>query len=126
MLDEELDDMQTFRRVAGMGLDIMNAMIVLSQTNGVQVEARSTLHKPGKRRDAPEYSYHVLRIPGVGEGGSGITIGERKRVRLHLRRGHKRTQHHGRGNKQVKNIWIEPTLVGYQEEGEVYKDYEVA
>ena len=80
-----------------------------------------------EERGKPEYSNHVVRIRGYQtEGqGTGKEIKYRKRVRLHLRRGHARTQRYGQGRKKTKQIWIEPTLVGYEEEGKITQTYEV-
>jgi hypothetical protein len=103
--------------------------IILMHTRGVEVRQESKLHG-GKaklrRRDAAEYDYHRITIPGLRDGdGTGVAVGERKRVRLHLRRGHVRSQPFGKGKVRRRQKWIEPMLVGYQEEGEVFKDYVV-
>ena len=66
--------------------------------------------KKGSEFWHPNIIGKAYRIAGAGggEGGSGIT------QRMHWRRGHWRSQAHGSGYTQRKNIWIEPTLVAAQ------------
>lgn len=109
----------------------METMLVLLSTRGVSVERTSVLKK-GKRRlrrrDAASYEYHKVVVPGLNSAGDGETqesTEPRRRVRLHIRRGHVRRQRCGKGNAEETVIWINPVLVGYEEEGRVYKDYVV-
>jgi hypothetical protein len=37
-------------------------------------------------------------------------------MRFHLRRGHERSQHYGRGNALVKQFWIEPCFISADDE----------
>jgi hypothetical protein len=102
----------------------VSTMIVLLETKGVEKEFISTEKINLTSRNQPVDGYTIVRNY-KSRDSYGRRIDERKRVRLHLRRGHVRTQHWGRGNKYTKKIWIEPTLVGYEEEGKIEHLYEV-
>ena len=104
--------------------DTISSLVVLLETKGVDKEYIQTHKTNLVSRDFPVDGYTVVRNYRA-KTSSGQIIEERKRVRLHLRRGHVRRQHWGRGNKWEKKIWIEPTLVGYEEEGWIEHDYEV-
>src|SRR5262245_42279619 len=49
-----------------------------------------------------------LSLPEAATGAKHRSGDERAAVRMHLRRGHPRHQHFGKGNAQVKRIWIAP------------------
>lgn len=102
----------------------LQTLIVLLETKGVEKEFIETHKTKLISRDTPVNGYTIVRNYR-SKTSSGRIIEERKRVRLHLRRGHIRRQRWGRGNKWEKKIWIEPTLVGYEEEGRIEHDYEV-
>lgn len=103
---------------------IVAELIVLLQTKGVERE-RVLPHKTNLiAREAPEDGYTIVRNY-ISRGPTGALIPERKRTRLHLRRGHIRRQRWGRGRKFEKKIWIEPMLVGHEEEGRIEHLYEV-
>jgi hypothetical protein len=104
--------------------DAVKTLIVLLQTKGAEKEFVPTEKINLISRDQPVNGYTIVRNY-KSRDSSGRQIEERKRVRLHLRRGHVRTQHWGRNNKYTKKIWIEPTLVGYEEEGKIEHLYEV-
>lgn len=105
------------------------AFIVLMHTKGMKCEGvkiPERLNKARlKSRKVPMDDFHILRVGEHSEGQSRGSCSERHRVRLHMRRGHLREQRHGKGNSKVKTIYIEPTIVGYQEEGRVYKEYDI-
>ena len=48
---------------------------------------------------------------------------EPRHVRMHLRRGHPRHQHFGKGNAQVKRIWIAPTFVNVDDDYQPREEY---
>lgn len=123
------DDLEFFKQTDALISECMwavNTCVVLMSTTGITVERRHTRTKL-KYRDRPEYSYHQIVIPGVTGGGhDGRTIGERKRVRLHMRRGFvRKNQPYGPGGLGRKPALVRPALVGYEEEGQVFKTYEV-
>lgn len=115
-------------------VDIADVMfryfIVLLHTKGVRAQPVKHLGKTKLRnRDKPEYSHHVLRVyeyeKADDKSGATTPVTERKRVRMHLRRGHIRNQPYGRRLSKVKQVYIEPCIVGYEEEGTVTSEYEV-
>jgi len=109
----------------GTYLSVLNVLLVALCTKGVAVEKRHQRVVLTKR-DKPVLTHHFLRVdPVCSKAAGGGEIGERKRVRLHLRRGHIRKQPHGPNNTLVKIIFINPMLVGYEEEGTVTHEYEI-
>lgn len=98
--------------------------LVLMQTKGVILEDahKTTLLK----RDHPVNAYKRVYIGRSGESSGGGTVPERYRCRLHLRRGHVRNQRYGRNLSRVKQIWIEPTMVGHVTEGVIDHEYGVS
>ena len=72
-----------------------------------------------KNNREPFYSYHVLLLPGGGEGESTIGQFGREGPRVHWRRGHLRRLQSG------NVIWVRHTLVGSPEMGLVNKAYAV-
>lgn len=50
----------------------------------------------------------------------GYTIEERKRPRMHWRRGHMRNQAYGPGRTEHKPVFIQPQMIGYEEDGQVF------
>lgn len=113
------------KQITGM-VGVLNRMLVLLSTSGIEVRKVHTKTNL-VNRDDPEYTYHELYIHGLsGNIGSGTKITERKRVRLHLRRGFERkNQPYGPGRRYRKRVWVRPALVGYQEEGQAFKTYRI-
>lgn len=72
-----------------------------------------------KNNREPFYSYHVLLIPGGGEGDGNSSQSGRDGPRVHWRRGHLRRLQSG------SVIWVRHTLVGSAENGLVDKSYAV-
>src|SRR5437899_7574028 len=86
---------------------------VLETTSGRIIECgectRGVKAKKGKIREAlwtPNFIGKCYRPKGMLQGGHHASPS------LHWRRGHKRNQRYGEGNKLVKKIWIEPMLIG--------------
>lgn len=104
--------------------DAVRTLIVLLETKGVKKEFIPTEKINLISRNEPVAGYTIVRNYAPRDS-QGQRIEERKRVRLHLRRGHIRRQRWGRDRKFEKKIWIEPTLVGYEEEGRIEHLYEV-
>lgn len=104
--------------------DMVHSCLVLLHTRGIERERwigdqRVKPHLIGRNEPRNAYTRVMVREAAERQGDSHTSGDTRHRVRLHLRRGHTRQQHHGRGRTLTKAIWIEPTLVGYREEGEV-------
>lgn len=102
--------------------------IVMMNTRWVEKRPVSKgLSRLLKSRGKPSNGHIVICIQRHGRAvRDASTAGipeEHLKVRLHLRRGHKRDQPYGQGRQLTKAIWIEPTLVGYAEEGVVLHDY---
>jgi hypothetical protein len=116
--------LEVCQKTAGVCSHSIATLIVLLETKGAEKEFVPTEKINLISRDQPVNGYTIVRNYRSRDS-SGRQIEERKRVRLHLRRGHVRTQHWGRNNKYTKKIWIEPTLVGYEEEGKIEHLYEV-
>lgn len=115
---------ETFSAEIGqLSVDLIQSLVICLVSKGVEIE------KLGKRkklvgRDAKQDGYTRIRLWSPVKSGRTVeTSEERKRTRLHLRRGHARKQHHGPGNKFIKSIFIEPVLVGYEEEGHIEHKY---
>ncbi len=123
------DVLPYWKEAIGQTGHIFCTFMVMLGTRGIGIKNRSLLGDGTtklRRRDVAEYSYHELTIPGFSDGGTGTghTIEERKRVRLHIRRGHTRLLD-GKGPKR-RVTWVKPCLVGYEEEGAVSKNYAMA
>ena len=98
---------------------------VLLSTIGASREWVRTGPAKTKARNQPEDGFTIVRAYEP-QGGTGAPLeGTRHRPRLHMRRGHLRTQRHGRGRKKTKVIWIQPCLVGHEEDGRIHHEYEV-
>lgn len=110
--------------VAGQSFaDLIEDCIVTLSTKGIRRERWAGDRKLSPGRHEPRgitYTRVLVREAAVSSGSTERDAsGQRCRVRLHLRRGHTREQRHGSGLTQIKTVFIEPTLVGYSEEGAV-------
>jgi len=93
-------------------------LLVILNTRPNLVESgarlRAASHRRGKSRCelwSPNIigrNYRVLRVKTAPTGTHASP-------RLHWRRGHLRNQPHGQGRTLRKLVWIEPTLIGFQE-----------
>jgi hypothetical protein len=70
---------------------------------------------PRTQKDAKRYSHTTLIKIGKITESYGSTNGTGGPKRPHLRRGHIRTQHFGKGNAEVKKIFIQPVFVNADE-----------
>ena len=99
---------------------IFSALMVALHTKGVMRERWSGDHKILSGRKEPANAYTRVMIRETTAAGHGTAVvGDRHRVRLHLRRGHMRQQPYGKGRQHVRLQWIAPMLVGYADEGVV-------
>ena len=70
---------------------------------------------PRSQKDAKHYSHTTtIRIGKITETYTS-DVGGGRNVRPHLRRGHIRTQHFGKGNAETKKIFIQPIFVNADE-----------
>jgi hypothetical protein len=121
--EEQAGFKQTFSAICR---DIIKVLIVVLSIRNVEKTVKANkLAKLGIGKN-PYAHTTTLSIGKITERVTGrlspATGGE---VRPHLRRGHKRMQHHGPGNSLVKEIRIEPTIVhadrGWISERTAYK-----
>ena len=88
-------------------------MVVLATKNAEKVTKENLTRSisPKQRKDAAKYQYTTtIKIGKITETyGASTGLGGTKRP--HLRRGHIRTQHFGKGNAEVKKIFIQPVFV---------------
>ncbi|MHC1767357.1 MAG: hypothetical protein AB9869_24280 [Verrucomicrobiia bacterium] len=99
---------------------LMLKLLVVLNTRPNLVEPATRLRAAGTRKGKARTAlwspniigrhYQVLR-------DRTAPTGTHASPRLHWRRGHLRNQSHGEGRLLRKLIWLEPTLVGFQEEG---------
>jgi len=110
--------------------DTLATLLVYLSTRGIHKETvfRGDPVKL-KARGKPIDHYTTVRIPKEGpkaQNGDGRRSEEQFRRRLHLRRGHVRHQRCGIKLCRIKKIWIEPMLVGCEDEGKItHREYEL-
>ena len=92
-------------------------MVILATKNAEKVTKKNLAKaiSPRQRKDAAKYGYTTtIQIGKITESyGSSTLTGGAKRP--HLRRGHIRTQRFGKGNAEVKKIFIQPVFVNADE-----------
>jgi hypothetical protein len=107
--------------------DIINAVascLIMLKTRGIRREKWCGNKPILLNRPEPANAYTRVMVAEAAEAGHGHTVGGvRYRVRLHLRRGHTRNQPHGPGRRYTRQIWIEPCLVGYEDEGRITHEH---
>ena len=88
-------------------------LVVLATKNAEKVTKKNLTRSisPQQRKDSIKYDYTTtIKLGRITETyGSATGTGSSKRP--HLRRGHIRTQHFGKGNTEVKKIFIQPVFV---------------
>lgn len=80
----------------------------------IKQQIKRTLNKAKKRKlkkKASTLSDYILIGADTYEGGDIASSNLHRKVKTHWRRGHFRSQPCGEGRKDVKAIWIKPTLV---------------
>lgn len=100
----------------------MECCIVALATKGIRRERWSGDRPVLLSRKEPSNAYTRVMVAECVEAGQGSPGSDRCKVRLHLRRGHIRRQPHGPGRAYIREIWINPMLVGYIEEGEIHHE----
>jgi hypothetical protein len=92
-------------------------MVVLATKNAEKVTKTNLARaiSPQQRKDAAKYQYTTtIKIGKITETyGTSTSLGGTKRP--HLRRGHIRIQRFGKGNAEVKKIFIQPVFVNTDE-----------
>lgn len=96
--------------------------ILMSHIAGLErehVPAPEKLNKQREKKGKPAikgYSYiHVAKVYDR-DGTAHARTGTGRHMPIHMRAGHVRTQHFGKGNEETKLIWIKPVLVNYKPE----------
>lgn len=121
---------KAIQAVPFLSVQIVLKMMVMLHTSAFP-KAKYAKGKPLlATRKEPIDAYTVVDLTalvqcGIGSVESPSTITERQKVRLHLRRGHVRNQPCGPGRSQIKKIYVEAHLVGYEEQGVIIHDYKV-
>ena len=94
-----------------------------SNVRAEKVAAPSKLNaKRSKSGKAPLPDYHVLTISthhGETESATRASVGDRRAIRQHLRRGHVRVYQSG------LRIWVNSTIVGNAANGRINKSYQM-
>jgi hypothetical protein len=92
-------------------------MVILATRNVVKATKKNMPRaiSPMQRKDAEHYGHTTtIKIGKITESyGASTGLGGRRRP--HLRRGHIRTQRFGKGNAEVKKIFIQPVFVNADE-----------
>lgn len=99
--------------------------VLMAHIGGLErevVEAPERLNKQRAKKGKTairSYSYvHVAKVYDRS-GQAYERTGTGRHMPVHMRAGHVRTQHFGKGNEDTKLIWIKPVLVNYKpEDGE--------
>lgn len=97
--------------------------LLMRQIKGVAAEKVAAPEKLNKQRRAkgkveiPEYTRLYIGSVEDRDGNSHAYSG--RTMRVHLRAGHTRNQHYGKGNAMTKLVFIQPTLVNYNPGDEV-------
>jgi len=109
--------------------DFVKSIIVLSLTKGVRMEDRKGNKLVLVGREHPKDRHVLIKIGQARKDSTAAASvahgGIRKKMRLHMRRGHYRHQRWGHQRKRIKLIWLDPVLVGYEEEGKITHEYEI-
>lgn len=93
-------------------------MVILVTKNIEKVTKRNSSRaiSPKQRKDSAKYDYTTtIKIGAITETFTASPGGGARNVRPHLRRGHIRTQHFGKGNAETKKIFIQPVFVNADE-----------
>lgn len=98
---------------------IFDTFLVLLATRGVRKELRIGNRVALLNRPVPAIAYTYVYIQEQQDYDpiTKTTSLSRLKTRLHLRRGHVRNQPYGPGKLQTKKIFINPCLVGYEDQG---------
>jgi hypothetical protein len=92
-------------------------MVILATKNAEKTTKKNLARavSPQQRKDAAKYPYTTtIKIGKITEEyGASTGLGGTKRP--HLRRGHIRTQHFGKGNAEIKQVFIQPVFVNADE-----------
>lgn len=103
---------------------ITSGCLVALATKGIRRERWIGDKKVLVGRKEPRDAYTRVMVAECMDTGQGHSVpGERHKVRLHLRRGHIRNQPHGPGRRYTRAIYIQPMLIGYEEEGRITHDH---
>lgn len=113
---------------------LASAMLIMN-TEGVSREVidcekiNRTRGTGSNKPPIPRHTYlHIGKVYRSAQGDASDEYVPRKSPIPHWRRGHNRTVHHGKGNAQIKTVFINPRLVAARASGDdlpIKKEYHV-
>lgn len=112
-------EMLVREKLNSIAIFIYEFLIVLLATQNADKTTKQNSKRAGShavRRDAEYFEYTTtIRIGKITESHEGSGSGTGAKKRTHLRRGHIRRQHFGKGGSEVKKIFIPPVFVNADE-----------
>lgn len=96
---------------------VRDALVVILASKGIIKETREhKLAALGVGKPSRFSATTTIRLTTRLQVGNATESPSHRPSRPHLRRGHIRSQHYGKGNAQVKDIWIAPVFVNADKE----------
>jgi hypothetical protein len=112
-----MDNMSYLAIIAVYMLTIAGGDMYVSAPTPDEIAVNKKRMNKGKK---PLIEFRLITVDGKKSALPSIPHGTHASPRLHWRRGHWRTM-----KKSGKKVWIDPMLVGDEENGKIIKDYAV-